>query len=305
LYAAPSDRRRGVALAVVTAVISGVAVYANSFGVAAWKEFGGAAPYTTVKNLVAALLLVALLGLAPRAQQTPSGRTPSLRHRLGLVAIAVVGGSIPFLLFFEGLAISSAPAQAALIHKTLVVWVALLAVPLLRERIGWGQIAAIAMLVVGQVALAGGTEGLSLGRGEALVLVATLLWAGETVVAKPLLAVWGSRTLGVARMAGGAAILLALGPMTGAVPWSDLSALAVWWALGTGVLLAGYVATWYAALALAPAVDVTAILVGGAVITAVLAGATSVMLPGLLLVAGGVTWVMIEALRRTPAPVAP
>jgi hypothetical protein len=75
--------------------------------------------------------------------------------------------------------------------------------------------------------------------------------------------------------------------------------------VGTGLLLAGYVATWYAALALAPAVDVTAVLVGGAVITAVLAGATSVMLPGLLLVAGGVTWVMIEAFRRTPAPVAP
>ena len=71
--AAPSDRRRGVALAVVTAVISGVAVYVNSFGVAAWKEFGGAASYTTVKNLVAALLLVALLGIAPRAQETPSG----------------------------------------------------------------------------------------------------------------------------------------------------------------------------------------------------------------------------------------
>ena len=217
----------------------------------------------------------------------------------------MVGGSIPFLLFFEGLAISSAPAQAALIHKTLVVWVALLAVPLLRERIGWGQIAAIAMLVVGQIALAGGTEGFSLGRGEALVLLATLLWAGETVLAKPLLAVWGSRTLGVARMAGGAAILLALGPMTGSVPWSELSAQAVWWAVGTGVLLAGYVATWYAAVALAQAVDVTAVLVGGAVITAVLAGATSVMLPGLVLVAGGVTWVMIEALRRTPAPVTP
>jgi drug/metabolite transporter (DMT)-like permease len=43
------------------------------------------------------------------------------------------------------------------------------------------------------------------------------------------------------------------------------------WVLVTGVILAGYVSTWFAALSRAPAVDVTAVLVVGAVITALLA----------------------------------
>jgi hypothetical protein len=63
------------------------------------------------------------------------------------------------------------------------------------------------------------------------------------------------------------------------------------WALATGIILTGFVATWYSALARAPAVDVTAVLVGGAVITALLrSGLQGVPLPsapGLGLVALG------------------
>jgi drug/metabolite transporter (DMT)-like permease len=47
------------------------------------------------------------------------------------------------------------------------------------------------------------------------------------------------------------------------------------WVLVTGAILAGYVATWFAALSRAPAVDVTAVLVIGAVITALLAAAVN------------------------------
>ena len=54
---------------------------------------------------------------------------------MGCSRVAVVGGSVPFVLFFEGLARAEA-TQAAFIQKTLVVWVALLAVPLLHERLG-------------------------------------------------------------------------------------------------------------------------------------------------------------------------
>src|SRR5665811_2368147 len=43
------------------------------------------------------------------------------------------------------------------------------------------------------------------------------------------------------------------------------------WVLLTGLILAVYVSTWFAALSRAPAVDVTAVLVVGAVITALLA----------------------------------
>ena len=75
-------------------------------------------------------------------------------HWLALLAVAVIGGSVPFVLFFEGLARAEA-TQAAFIQKTLVVWVALLAVPLLKERFRAPHALAIVLLLVGQAWLAG------------------------------------------------------------------------------------------------------------------------------------------------------
>jgi hypothetical protein len=73
----------------------------------------------------------------------------------------------------------------------------------------------------------------------------------------------------------------------------------------TGILLTGYVGSWYAALARAQAVDVTAVLVFGAVITALLAGtagSSPVSVPGVLLIVCGsglIAWTTL----RTPAGV--
>jgi drug/metabolite transporter (DMT)-like permease len=75
------------------------------------------------------------------------------------------------------------------------------------------------------------------------------------------------------------------------------------WALATGAILTVYVATWYAALARAPALDVTAVLVLGAVVTALLDAAVNgeALAPqglGLVLVtAGGLLIVAARPLR--------
>jgi drug/metabolite transporter (DMT)-like permease len=79
------------------------------------------------------------------------------------------------------------------------------------------------------------------------------------------------------------------------------------WVLLTGLLLAGYVGTWFAALARAQAVDVTAVLVVGAVVTAVLSSVvdgTSLVpqLAGLTMVAAGGALVVVGA-RRVPGAV--
>jgi hypothetical protein len=71
------------------------------------------------------------------------------------------------------------------------------------------------------------------------------------------------------------------------------------------VILTGYVATWYAALARAQAVDVTAVLVLAAIVTALLnagyAGASLDVL-GLGLIAAGGALIALRALRPTPVP---
>jgi drug/metabolite transporter (DMT)-like permease len=301
-----TTRATGIALAFVTAVVSGVAVYVNSRGVA---HFDDATVYTTAKNALAGLLVLALalplLGSRGRATER-AGRPATLRQWLGLVALACLGGSVPFVLFFEGLSRADA-TQAALIHKTLVVWVALIAVPFLGERLGFAHVAAIALVIAGQAWLAGDPGTVAFGAGETMILAATLLWAVEVVLVKRLLVVLEPRTLAAARMALGAVVLVGWVALSGR--GADLLALDAeqWgWAGLTGLLLAAYVGTWYAALARAQAVDVTAVLVFGAVVTALLARAAdgaAVDAVGLVLVTAGATLSAATGLRgrREPA----
>jgi drug/metabolite transporter (DMT)-like permease len=262
-------KARGLALAFAAACVSGVAVFVNSYGV---KRFADATVYTTAKNAVAATLLLAALGAgARRAPSARPGRTLPRRTWIGLVALGVIGGSVPFVLFFEGLARASS-VQAAFIHKTLVVWVALLAIPLLRERIGALHVAAIGLLVWGQASLTKDLGGLRFGSGEAMILGATLLWAAEFVLAKRLLGSVRPATVAAARMGIGLAFLLAYVIATGrANDLASLSATQWGWALATGGILGAFVWCWYSALARVQASDAAAVLVAGAVVTAALA----------------------------------
>lgn len=304
-----TDRRRkiGVALAGVTAVVSGVAVFVNGYGVQAWGEFTDATTYTTVKNTVAAVLIAAFAASLTRQRSSEALTRPAgWRAWAGLATVAVVGGSIPFALFFEGLARASS-VQAAFIHKTLILWVAILAVGLLRERLGPLHVVAIALLTAGQVTLAGGLSGLGLGPGELMILGATLLWSVEVVLAKRLLASVSSATVATARMAGGALVLIAWVIVRGS--WVDLSAMTLrhlGWVIVTGAVLALYVGSWFAALARAQAVDVTAVLVAGAVITALLRtavqGTPLPSVPGLAVVGVGAALAGLASRRiRTSA----
>ena len=296
-------RRSGVLLAAVTALISGIAIFINGFGVRAWAEVADATTYTTLKNAGAAVILVAAALVALfRHGRGQIDRSLISGHWRGLTVIAVVGGSVPFVLFFEGLARATSP-DAAFIHKTLVVWVAILAVAFLKERVGPFHLVAIMVLVVGQVALTGGIPLLEMGEGEALILAATLLWAAETIIAKRVLVEVPSLVVGVARMLGGAAILVAYTLASGAL--SRLEAIGpehILWIVATAITLAAYVATWYSALARAQAIDVTAVLVAGAIVTALLdAGVRDLALPpmlGVMLVAAGAILAAFAGWRR-------
>lgn len=293
-------------LALVAAVFSGVAVFVNSYGV---RTMGDATVYTTAKNVVAGAVLLAIVGLlaSRRVLRGVTVTVPSTRRQaIGLAAIALVGGCVPFVLFFEGLArIASGPVQAQFINKTLVIWVALLGVVVLRERVGALQVAAVVLLIVGQVKLAGGASALwamSFGAGEAMILAATILWAIEIVLAKVLLGSLSSWTLALTRMIGGSVLLVAWVLLRGNLRALVTMDLNQWkWVLITGGLLAAYVATWLAALALAPAVSVTAVLVAAVPVTALLQSAVNhsplaPQLGGLALVAGGAALAMTAAL---------
>jgi len=298
-----SRRTIGIAAAAVTAIVSGFAVFINGYGV---RRFPDATIYTTAKNLVAGALLLGLLASTSSAASTRLPRTGG--QRWGLLAVAVVGGSIPFVLFFEGLSRASS-TDAAFIHKTLVAWVAVLAVMLLRERITALHVGAIGLILAGQAAVRGGVGLPVADTGELMILAATWLWAVEVIVAKRLLRDLAPLTVGAARMAAGSVVLIGWVAVTGRLgDLASLSASQLAWALLTGVLLTAFVAGWHYALSLAPAVDVTAVLVGGALVTAILDAAAkgTALAPqaeGLVLIAAGVAAIALLAGRRQTAPI--
>jgi drug/metabolite transporter (DMT)-like permease len=297
-------RSTGIALAFATACISGVSVWANGRAVA---HFSDATVYTTAKNVVAGVFLLLLLLLVPGSHGRASVSSITRRRWPALLAVAVIGGSVPFVLFFDGLKESQA-TQAAFIQKTLVVWVALLAVPLLKERFGWPHALAIGFLLGGQVWLAGKLGTVAFGKGEAMILLATLLWSVEVVFVKYLLQSIPPSVVAAARMALGTVLLVCWLALTGKL--GDLTGLSVlqWrWALLTGLLLTAYVATWFAALARAQAIDVTAVLVFGALVTAILSGVidgAAIGVGGTVLIAIGSGLIAWAALRRPPTEAA-
>lgn len=295
-------RRNGIALAAVTAVVSGFAVYVNSFGVKAWTGAGvSTTAYTTAKNLVAAVALIGIAAVVARRRSGPR-LMPERTAWPALLAVGIVGGAIPFVLFFEGLAVAES-AQAALLHKSLLIWVAMLAIPLLGERINGWHVGAFVLLIAGQIEMAGGISDIAFGRGEIMILAATLLWSVEVVIAKKVLDTVPAITVGVARMGIGVLALVAWLAVTGGFAGLGVLGGAEWaWIALTGGALTAYVATWYAALARAQAVDVTAVLVFGAVVTAVLRyGIDQAALPsavGLGLVGAGAAVAVGAALRQ-------
>jgi drug/metabolite transporter (DMT)-like permease len=269
----------GLLLALGAALISGLSIYLNAFAV---KQLPDAALFTTLKNGVAALVLVgAALGMGAVGEL----RTIERRRWPLLIAVGVVGGSVPFVLFFSGLAQASAPS-AAFIQKTLFLWVALLAVPFLGERLGPVPLVAVVVLLLGQ-ALVMPPEGIVWGAGEAMILAATGLWAVEVVLAKRLLGGVSSGLLGAVRMGVGVVVLtgyLILSGKAGLV--GSLTPAQLLWVLLTGLLLAGYVATWLAALKRAPASSVSSVLVVGAVITGILTAVSKGAAPSVPTVGG-------------------
>jgi drug/metabolite transporter (DMT)-like permease len=292
----PATTGWGVALAAVAALISGIAIWLNGFAV---RQVPDPAVYTALKNGVAAAVLLALVGAAtPRADtglRDPKGR-------LALTFVGLIGGGVAFLLFFSGLAMAIAPS-AAFIQKTMFVWVAVLAVPFLGERLGSVQLVALAALAAGQVLLQP-PRGVTWGTGETLILLATLCWAVEVVVVRRYLRVVTAPVLGAGRL--GIGLIVIVGFLIATGRWPGVLALTAtgWaWVIATGVILACYASTWFAALRRAPATTVTSVLVGGAVVTGVLQAVANAGRPtiesigGYLLITGAVALLARIALR--------
>jgi len=253
---------KGYFLVFATAVISGFAIFINKFGVNVINPF----IFTFLKNLSVALLLTGLL-LAVKDWKTLKSLTKKQWFLLAIIGL--VGGSIPFLLFFKGLSLTSA-AQGSFIHKTMFVYVALLAVIFLKEKIDKRFLFGGLFLILGSLFLLKKISFLPT-QGDFLILFAALFWATESIISKHTLKELQGRTVAWGRMFFGAFFIFLFLLGTGQVSLiANLNFSQISWVAITTIILFGYVMTWYSGLKYIPVHQAAAILLLGSPITTLL-----------------------------------
>lgn len=252
--------KKGIYLALGTAMFSGVANFVNKFALSA---VGDPLVHTTLKNSLVAMIMISILVFSRKFEYL---RKLSKRDILALFAIGVVGGSLPFYLFFTGL--SQIPAiNAALIHKTLIFWVAILAIPLFKERVSIKQIMALGLIFSSNL-IVGGFKGFSFSTSELMVLAATIFWSVENFIAKLTLRRVDPDIVVAARMGFGSVILLSAISFSGKIPiLVTINMQQFGLIFLTSIILFGYVSTWYRALKLLPVTLVATVLTLATVIT--------------------------------------
>src|SRR3989338_11451169 len=97
--------KKGIILVLATSVISGFSIFINEFSVARIEP----SVFTFLKNASVAMLLLAILLFT---KEFSSIRKLTKSQWLMLLLIGIIGGSIPFILFFKGLSLSSAAMGA-------------------------------------------------------------------------------------------------------------------------------------------------------------------------------------------------
>jgi len=248
----------GVLLVLATAVISGASTFLNGYAVAGTSS----SAFVTVRNLAVALMILPVGAVAlARSRALPS------RRDLGTLAlIGLIGGAVPFLLFFRGLQLAAAAhgtLTASFVYRTLFIFATVFGVVALRERFRARVAIAAALILGGNVLL------LSLvspiwTAGTLYVLVATVMWAVEYTISKHALRHLGGTTVGLGRMGFGAIFLGAYLAFTGG--WGTVAGFSSgqWMWVGiSAALLTGFVLTWYVGLARVDLSVATAVLVLG------------------------------------------
>jgi drug/metabolite transporter (DMT)-like permease len=260
----PLNPRIGYGFAGLNAVISGFAIYINSLGVTLYQS---ATLYTTLKNVVVGIAL--LLPLLLIAKRRAEWKRLSKRQWGSLLLLAVIGGSVPYVLFFTGLKMGS-PVTSSLLNHAQFVVVAVLAFFLLRERAGIIVWLALAVLFIGTL---WGTSmtGLHWSTGDTLVAFSTLLFAGGVVLAKYLLQGLSTLAVMTAKMSIGSLLLVVYIGLTGQAGAIFKLSPAQWeFALITGLILLAFTVTAFLALRYASATVATAIPAAAPLITTAL-----------------------------------
>ena len=253
----------GILLVLLTAIVSGVSTFVNAYAVPGT----GSDAFVTVRNLVVAGAFLPVALVATRYQRAPALRGVDWMR---LVAIGLVGGAIPFLLFFHGLALATAAGGATTAsfgYRTLFLMASVLGIVVLRERFHGRLLLGATLLLVGNALLLSLTAPIWTD-GTGYVLIATALWAVEYTISKRALADLPSATVALGRMGFGAVFLS--GYLAVTLQWGAVARFsgADWsWIGVSAALLVAFVASFYTGLKRVDLSAATALLVLGFPIT--------------------------------------
>lgn len=262
--------KKGLILVFTTAIISGFSIFINKYSVSVINPY----IFTFLKNVIVALMLSSLIVLI---KDWKILKFLTKKQWLLLLFIGLIGGSIPFLLFFKGLSLTSA-AQGSFIHKTMFVYVLILAVIFLKEKITKEFLIGALLLLLGSLVSLKALP-TSFGRGDILILIATILWAIENTISKYTLKDLPGRTVAWGRMFFGSIFILIFLTFTGQLSLiGNLNFSQIGWVAVTSVILFSYVMTWYNGLKYVPVSIATAILLLGSPITTLLTFISSGMI---------------------------
>lgn len=256
------NKNKGLLLVFATAIISGFSIFINKFGVSVIDPY----IFAGLKNTVVAVLLLALL---LGVKDWKALKDLRKKQWITLFFIGLVGGSIPFLLFFKGLTLTTG-AQAAFLHKTMFLYVALMAVLFLKEKIHKNIIIGGLLLLLGNAFLLKFIPH-SLGRGDLLILLAAMFWAGENVISKYALRTLSGRVVAWGRMFFGSVLIMIFLIISGQISLiATLNGSQIGWVFITALFLFGYVLTWYSGLKYIPVSLAAPVLMLGLPITTLL-----------------------------------
>ena len=251
-------------LVFLTAFVSGVSTFVNAYAVGVTTSSDA---FVTVRNILVAGAFVPVALVASRYL-----RAPKLRgiDWVRLVVIGLIGGAIPFLLFFHGLELATkagGAVTASFAYRTLFLFATVFGLVFLSEKFRWWVVLAAGLILGGNVLLLSLTAPIWTD-GTSYVLAATVLWAAEYTVSKRTLRDLPSATVALGRMGFGAVFLA--GYLAFTAQWGVVAGFSgVDWAwIGiSAALLAAFVASWYPGLKRVDLGAATSVLVLGFPIT--------------------------------------
>lgn len=171
---------KGTIFAIIAAIISGFSIPLNKIFVVNLDP----TVFTAVRSVIIGIAFFFIVSYRSKFSYKIFKKV-SWKY---LISIAIIGGSFAFLLFFNGLKLTTA-GRGALLQKTLPLYVTVLAFLFLKEKISRKYLYAMLLMFIGTLAIyftqINITELWSNpSLGDILIISATFLWAVENVIAR-------------------------------------------------------------------------------------------------------------------------